>query len=590
MTTLRFADFGGMVPRLGKRNLPPNAATVADNTKLLSGELRPIFGLLPLSTVADQAPATVFHFEYNGGDYFISFDIKTWVVQSPLLNDSFERIFWTNATGMWENTKPRIIAGQAPYKVGVPPPSGFMNGTTSGGTPDFAEQRIYTTTFVTGFNEEGPPGNALSLTGNTDGGTWTINGIDALTTPAGTWDNITKIRLYRTITTLTGVDFRLVDEWTLAAAPATYNDTVPDETLASRPLLESYNWAPPPVGLDGLIASSGFLVGFTGRNVFVSEAYRPWAWPPDYQVGVEDDVVALGAYGNNVVIATSGNPYVISGATPDAISLSRIKAVLPCLSAGSLVSTVASVIYASENGLVSVSDAGTSIITKSHITRDEWQEVYSPDTIKAAVYDDRYLGMINDSQGFIMGFDDPMTALSYVFLDGVSSVDTSSLTGQAMLGINGQVYAFDENTQVLLLYTWRSKDVVVPKPTNFGAIQIRGTYQYNAVNPDPPLPPGASTALFGALLYNVPLYNQGVGVIPFSQPQLPIQLAVQTFPIAVKLYGDDILRWTGVIADSNVHRLPSGYKATEWSVSVSGSAGLYSIAIAETAKELEQVT
>lgn len=582
MSVLRISTFGGMVPRLGKRNLPETAAQTARNAKLLSGELRAWNGLLTLSPVEHAEPATVFHFEFLGGDYFISFDEKTYVVQSPLLNDTLQRLYWSNSTGVWQNTKQRIIDGDPAYKVGVPTPDiSPVALIPSGGTVEFAETRVYVLTFVSGFGEEGPPSGPKTVTVNTDG-TLTITGLNTVPAPPVGYDNITKLRLYRTITTTSGVDYRFVAEWNVGSAPASYVDAVSNDTLSTNPLLESYSWEPPPEGLTGLTVVGGYLVGFVGRRVYASVPYRPWAWPTEYQTAVEDEIVTLGAYATTVVVATNGNPYVIVGATPDAVSLNKIKAVLPCLSENSLVSTVQSVLYASENGVVSVSDAGVNIVSAPYVTRDEWLRDYSPTTIKAAVFQDRYLAYYSATEGFMLGFDDVSTAFTDISGDAVSSVDTSSLTGQAMIGSQGSVYAFDDDRYARYTYTWRSKPFMSPKPQNFGILQVRGDFTLDLRQTNTVLV-GNSSLYGGALVGAIPYAAEGGDVAVGEEVIVPV---AQT--VGVKIYADGVLRWTGAVASEAPVRLPSGFKGVHWEVEISGSAPVYSVTLASTGKALEQ--
>lgn len=582
MSVLRISTFGGMVPRLGKRNLPDMAAQDAHNAKLFSGELRAWNGLLTLSPIEHENPATVYHFEYLGGDYFISFAEHTHVVQSPLLNDSLQRLYWSDSTGVWQNTKERVINGDPPYRVGVPQPSiDPVALIPTGGTAEFAETRVYVLTFVSGFGEEGSPSGPKTVTVNTDG-TLTITGLNSVPAPPVEYDNITKLRLYRTITTTSGVDYRFVAEWDIGSAPASWVDTVSNDTLSTNPLLESYSWEPPPEGLTGLTSVGGYLVGFVGRRVYASVPYRPWAWPTEYQTAVEDPIVALGAYGSTVVVATTGNPYVIVGATPDAVSLNKIKAVLPCLSAMSLVSTVQNVIFASENGLVSVSDAGVSVVSSPYVTRDEWMRDYSPSTIKAAVFQDRYLAFYNASQGFMLGFDDVATAFTRISGSHVSSVDTSALTGQAMIGSQGKVYAFDDDRYARAAYVWRSKPFMSPKPENFGILQVRGDFSLDLRQVQTSTV-GNSSQFGGALFGAVPYAANGGDIVVGSE-------VIVTVPqtVGVKIYADGVLRWTGAVSSERPVRLPSGYKAVHWEVEISGSAPVYSVTLASTGKALEQ--
>ena len=582
MSVLRISTFGGMVPRLGKRNLPDRAAQTARNAKLLSGELRAWNGQLPLSPVEHPEPATVYHFEYLGGDYFISFDELTYVVQSPLLNDSLQRLYWSNTTGVWQNTKERIINGDPAYRVGVPQPdSTSMVLTPSGGTVAFAEDRVYVLTFVSGFGEEGSPSGPKSVTVNTDG-TLTITGLDAVPAPPVNFDNVTKLRLYRTISTTAGVDYRFVAEWDVGTAPASWVDSVSNDTVSTNPLLESYSWEPPPDGLTGLTTVGGYLVGFVGRRVYASVPYRPWAWPTEYQTAVEDPIVALGAYAYTVVVATTGNPYVIVGATPDAVSLNKIKAVLPCLSPSSLVSTVQNVLFASENGIVSVSDAGVSVVSAPFLTRDEWLRDYSPRTIKAAVFQDRYLAYFNDTQGFMLGFDDVETAFTQISGVAVSSVDTSALTGQAMIGSQGQVFAFDDDRYARTAYVWRSKPFMSTKPENFGILQVRGDFSVDLRQVETSIV-GNSSLFGGALIGAIPYAAEGGDVVVGAEVIVPTAQSV-----GIKVYADGVLRWTGAVSSERPVRLPSGYKAVHWEVEISGSAPVYSVTLASTGKALEQ--
>lgn len=582
MSVLRITTFGGMVPRLGKRNLPETAAQIARNAKLLSGELRAWNGLLTLSPVDHPNPATVFHFEFEGGDYFISFDEKTYVVQSPLLNDSLQRLYWSNSTGVWQNTKQRIIDGDPAYKVGVPTPDiSPVALIPTGGTVEFAETRVYVLTFVSGFGEEGPPSGAKTVTTNTDG-TLTITGLNSVPAPPVDYDNITKLRLYRTITTTSGVDYRQVAEWNVGSAPASYVDSVSNDTLSTSPLLESYSWEPPPAGLTGLTVVGGYLVGFIDRRVYATVPYRPWAWPTEYQTAVEDKIIALGAYANTVVVATNGNPYVIVGATPDAVSLNKIKAVLPCLSANSLVSTVQSVLYASENGIIAVSDAGVNVVSAPYVTRDEWLRDYSPTTIKAAVFQDRYLAYYSPTEGFMLGFDDVSTAFTDISGTAVSSVDTSSLTGQAMIGSQGSVYAFDDDRYARFTYTWKSKPFMSPKPQNFGVLQVRGDFSLELRETTTVLV-GNSSLYGGSLIGAIPYAAEGGDVAVGSESIVDVPQSV-----AVKVFADGVLRWTGAVSSEDPVRLPSGFKAVHWEVEISGSAPVYSVTLASTGKALEQ--
>lgn len=589
MTAIRITLFGGIVPRIADRGLPDNAAQFALNAKLYSGELRAWSKLRKLFDLPISNPKTVYHYRTDAGsDRYLAFDKHTYVVKAPLVNETLGRLYWSNADGVFVNTTARIDLGQPAFKLGVPPAGGTFTVSPSGGTSATSTTRVYLTTLVTSFGEESAPGPTVTVTGNADG-TWTVNGLNALTIDTANYPNITHLRLYRTVSSATGTDYRQVAEWTIGARPASFNDTVTNVDLADNFALQSLGWGLPPSGLKGLIGvAGGFMVGFKGRTVRASVPYQPHAWPEDYQWAVEDNIVGLGTFGNTVVVCTEGRTQLLVGPTPDVMSLSKLEGVQPCLSARGIVSTVSGVMYPSTDGLVLVNGGSNrgEIVSKVWVTKTEWMSKFSPATQMSSVYQDRYFSFYTDLLGFTVGFDDPVTGFTELEQEGVSSVDLDQLTGQTMIAIGAAVYEWDGDPTATLDYQWRSKPFVVPKPVNFGALQMRGTF-IGADTPDPPAP----VALGGYAInqfaigsppsINGPAPWQVVGAIPAPPAPEP--------GVAVKVYGDGVLRWFGAVSGEGVYRLPSGYKATHWEIEVQGSSAIYSMAIAETAKELERV-
>lgn len=600
---IRITLFGGIVPRLADRGLPDNAAQYALNAKLFSGELRSWNTLRSLADSSQAAGATrkVFHYRHLGNDRYMTFAVDADAVKAPLLNETLGRIYYTDNTGPHITTGARLEAAQPPFKLGVPPPVGTFTVSPTGGNAVNAETRVYTVTLVSTYGEESTTGAVVTASGNADG-TWNIVGLSGLTVPAG-YGNVNTLRLYRTLTSSSGVDYRRVAEWTIGTVPGVFVDAVTATDLADNPVLESLGFDVPPADLKGLIGvAGGFLAGFTGRTVRLSVPYFPHAWPEDFSFAVEDTIVGLGTFGNTICVLTEGRPYLLIGQTPDSMGLQKMESVQPCLSKRSIVNTVSGVLYASTDGLVLIDGNSNSgvIVSRNWVTKDEWLARFDPDKIMASVYQDRYFAFYSDELGFTVGFDDPVTGWTELQQEDVLSVDLDVLTGQTLvtvrdsLGGPDRICEWDADTTLQLVYTWRSKPFLQTKPVNFGALQLRGTFIGDGGGiPLPPIQPMSGYTINSlAINGGKPLYGGSINGAStwLMLGVVPVPVAPGSGPaIAVKVYADDALVWFGEIGSETPQRLPSGFKAVKWEIEVQGVSPLYSIAVAETMKLLEEI-
>ena len=600
MGAIRISLFGGIIPRLADRGLPENAAQFALNAKLYSGELRAWNRMRGLDTLPISDAKTVYHYKHLGADKYLAFSEFTNVVKAALVNEQLGRLYWTGSTGPYINTTTRIQAAQPAFRLGVPPPAGAFTVVPAGGTPALAETRVYLAIWVSTFGEEGGPGTPVTVSGNADG-TWTVNGLNSLTVPAG-YGNIAKLRLYRTLTSATGVDYRTVAEWAVGGIPASYNDAVTATTLSTQPVLQSLGWTTPPLDLKGLISvAGGFMAGFSGRTVRLSVPYFPHAWPEDYSYAVEDDIVGLGTFGNTIVVCTAGRAALLVGQTPDVMSLQKLEGVQPCLSARSIVSTSGAVMYASYDGLIGVDGSSSrgQIVSRQWVTKDEWMSGFGPTTQMASVYQDRYFAFYTNQLGFTIGFDDPVTGFTELQQAGVSSVDLDPLTGQTLITVGNIVYEWDGDPTGVLTYTWKSKPFMLAKPDNMAVIQLRGSFLGSSTSV--PVPPAQ-----GSFGYTMNSLQIGGGKAPIGPSVMSLAgsingpadfIAAGVSPgppvpgpsVAVKVYADEFLVWFGAIDSEAPYRLPSGTKPVKYEIEVQGASPLYSITLASTAKGLEQL-
>lgn len=585
MTVIRVSGFGGIIPRLGKRLLPDTNAQYALNAQLFSGELRSWQKPKLLQTFSYE-PQDVYHYRRrdDGTDHYIPFPRKTDVVKAPIINDAYDRLYWTDGIGMYTTTQDDVENGIAPVLTGVPAPvfAPAITVSASGGTSATAETRVYTLILVSKYGEEGPPAIASTVTvsGNADG-TWTVSGLGGLVTD-GLNPNITKLRLYRTISA-SNIAYRQVIEWPIATRPASYVDSVSNTTLATHSALQSLDWTPPPEGLSGLCAGpGGMLAAFKGKTVRFSVPFFPHAWPEAYQLAVEDDIVAMGWVGSMLVIGTTGRPGIVQGSGPTSLTLQKFDEVLPCLSARSLVTTSVAVFYASLDGLLAVGPSGVNNVTQPFATRKDWISRFSPASLAGAIYQGRYFGFYSSQLGFSLGFDDAATGLTDLQYDGITTMKNSAVDNSAHMLVGKKLYQWDEQQLNPLLYVWRTKPFVVPKPCNMAVLQVRGDFLGSAA-PAEQAPPPAPLATTGFAIDDGAVNSGAInGVGGFEQ-------RLSTDAVGVKVYGDGKLRWVGSVSSEAPVRLPSGYKATQWEVEVSGSLAVFSIVMATSVAELETV-
>jgi hypothetical protein len=416
------------------------------------------------------------------------------------------------------------------------------------------KQRAYLYTFVTALAEEGVPSNPSVVVGMMDGQAATISGFAAPTS-----ENVTHIRIYRYETGTSTTEILFVDM--ILVSQTSYVDTFLDIDLLER--LPSQQWYPPPHNMTGLISHpGGFLAGFAGNQLYISEAYQPHAYPPEYTKVFEYPIVALGIYGSTIVVATTGFTYLVSGVSPKNLSIEKLPDPYPCASKRSMVSGDRGVLYASADGLVWVGYGGLQVITRDVLSRDEWQR-FNPTTLHGVIHDGRYVGFyltdhgqdysLVDPQGAGFVFDyndratgveqrDKLTTLNFYATAAYANPDTDFFfVGQK--NRDNVLYEWEASSE-RLVYRWRSKAFVMPYITSFAAVKITGEYR-----------------------------QEGGTVLP----------------LIFSLFVNDQLKFSREVTSSEPFRLPRFYRDTErWFMQVEGKPDVYEIHMATSIDDLTE--
>lgn len=505
MTSFRVENFGGVIPLLGPRLLPVNGAQAADNAKLFSGELRSwrrtTVVNAPVKGTAMGVTLKSMYRMYTTGtgtaaDRWASWVDDVDVVKGPIAGDTQFKLYYTGdlTTGTNYAAGPRktnlvLATGGTDYphdflEMGVPAPAVAPSITSTGGTSTSSVTRVYTYTFVTNtasWAEEGPPSPTGTGTGKTDA-TFIVSGLSTGTTGKYAFTGGVK-RIYRTLTDNAGnTNYQLALEVPMVTTST--GDAVPDGSLGVIcPTFQvgvvGSEWIAPPSDMKGIIAlPNGMMAGFSGNLVCFCEPFFPHAWPLRYKLATNFDIVGLGVFGQTLIVTTKGYPYAISGARPDSMSMTRIEQVQPCVSKRGIVSFPFGVAWPTPDGLALAGVGGSINAIEQFMKRDEWRGQCFPETLLAHRFQDVYFGFFNNGSvnaNFIFDKTNNRGPLTFGNF-GATGVWNDPETSKLYLIQNNQIAEWDSDQVNNAPFDWRSKVFVMPKPVNFGVIQVDADY------------------------------------------------------------------------------------------------------------------
>ena len=474
--------FSGIAPGVSPRLLADQFAQTAENVDFEAGRLTPVTSDSDTFTLTNTARRSIFY--YRDTNWLQWNDDGVSVVEGPIPADTLDRLYWTGEDYPRMGTASTIVAGSsypnASYRLGVPAPANAPVITKTGDADDTQtpDDVAYVYTFVTAFGEEGPPSPASNVLERTDTETVTIP-LPSSDHPNGNYNFGTgsKKRIYRSNTGSTNTTFQFVAE--VSFATTTYDDT--SESFALGEVLPSGTWIGPPDDdtslypdgpLTGLIAvANGVFAGFTGKRLCLSEPFLPHAWPIDYRITLEEDIVAIGSVTNGIVALTDGAPYFVTGVDPSAMTAVRLDIAQACVNDKSVVDMGDYLLYAGPDGLVAVSGGQGEVVSNGLISVKQWNDDFNPTTYRAFRHENTYVAFWNGG-GFVY---DPRA--------GEAALSNLSYTGEVRGGYmhpkDGELYIIVGNKikkyrggSTNKTLKWKSKQYVTPKPVSMGWVSV----------------------------------------------------------------------------------------------------------------------
>jgi hypothetical protein len=539
MAVITIKTFGGISPKVPPRYLQDAQAQTALNTDVFQGSLKPIAALG--STVATLTkvgvPLTIYRFGQSvisDSQYWFHWTTDVDVCRSQIAGDTSEWTFYTG-DGTPKATYAAIALSGSDYPtvsrpLGIPAPGSApvvsVTGTPTEAT-DIPETRVYTYTVVnkeSGFEFESAPSAASSEVNVRLGQSVTVGSFASV--PAGY--TLTHRRIYRA----TAGVFLFVAE--IPVATASYSDSVAAEDLGEE--LPSLTWLPPPDTLKGLInLPGGIMAGFTGRDVYFCDPYHPHAWPVQYMQSLDFPVVGLGRMDTTLAVMTTGTPYFIQGSAPDSMVVVKSDLEQACASKRSIVSFNGTVIYASPDGLVSLSPSGSKLLTEKYFTRAQWQSLFAPSSIYAYQHEMKYFGFYNNgttSGGFIYDASTGEFVTHDIYVAaGYNDLQVDKLF---LAGSDRAVKVWGAGAAKAA--TWKSKKFTMPQVMGFSCAQIEA----------------------------------------------------EAYPMTLKVYSAGSLVHTQTVTSRTPFRLPVA-PSRDWEFQIEGSGEVFAMAVAQSNEELAGV-
>lgn len=549
MAVIRWTGFAGENRALHPKLLPEAAGTLSRNQKPGRGDLRPWKNPAQVATVP-SGRQTIYRMGRDvasDSTYWLSWPGVVHAVRGFDATDTTERTYYTGDgvpkvtyNTSLDGTDPQDNPGSNWRPLGLPAPATAPLVTTNTGTwTGDATTYFYVYTYVNDWGWESAPSPVSLMNTRPSDATAVISGFAAA--PSGNYQ-INRIRIYRTQTGTSGsTEFFFLREMAYGTTSTTddnrdLGEVLPTTTWLPAPGLPMGNGSTEPTLSNLTSLWNGMLAGISGNSVRFCEAYVPYAWPIACDVVPPDSKpVALGVFGQSLLVLTTGRPLLVAGSSPESMDQQPLEMPQGCVSARSVVSMGTGVAWASDDGLCWYGSGGARILTAGIMLREDWQAL-KPDTIVGKMYEGLYFGSYDDGSGRKGFMIEPGNPQGIFFLDtGYEALHFDELKDQLYVLDGSTVKKWDAGN--LMTVKAKSKQFWAPKPINFAAAEV----------------------------------------------------VADTYPLTCRVYADGVLKHTQSVISNNPFRLPSGFLAQRWEIEIEGTSAVQSVALGTSVAELASV-
>ena len=435
MPTIQINNFGGIVPRIHPTLLPANCATKAHNCVLKSGKLVPmkessVEEVMTISmddNIEDLNHAkTIYKWDTKNRHVFLLFKNDLDCVRGNFLEDEQHKIFIAGQTNVGEENKDICVvyenSKELEYKVmsmykPAPPELEVVRESQEKITDENIRYTFFFSSWIDELGYESEMSNPSNEVEYIDGDAIAISG----------WDDppldAKKRRIYKVITGLETNNIQFVMDQDINEETYSFPAiTIQQKDEDAGELAPSISNAHKKV--NGICyVSGGFYAMWCScspKTVRFSEG-SPNNFPEEYSYEVEYEIVGLASTGNNVFVITTGNPYVISGSTPDAMVATKLSSYQGCVDKRTICVMDGSVFYVSQDGICMLTEGSASaiVVTKDYFSKREWAEVINGDMIMCGYDDTLYLWKMPVGEE-----EEPSYSYTFSFIDKTSGITT----------------------------------------------------------------------------------------------------------------------------------------------------------------------
>ncbi len=540
MAVITLSGFVGSNSAVDPRLLSEQVGTRVVDAEPGRGDLRPLKAATNVATVPSSPQrltiARMGRGTASDSNYWLSASTVCNFVLGQESGDTTERTYFSGSgTPKWTDNVMGLGGGppypQASRELAVPAPltAPTLVLTTDGTATESV--RFYVYTYVNDLGWESAPSPLSAGLTAKDGATVAISGMSLA--PAGNY-GIDRIRIYRTQAGSDGANYYFLREIAIGT-------TSTDDGRALDGAIATIGWLPPDAtgfGLTGMWNGMYALITGDGKTVTFCEPYAPYAWPVKYDISTRDKAVALGVWGQSLLVLTNGAPRLITGSSPDGLDDSGLPMVQPCLSARGVVSMGHGVVWPSAEGLAYAGDSGQMVLTNGILTETQWRALV-PSSMIAGRYGKWYVCSYNDGagrKGFMIDPLNPAGGIWYLSY-GWDACYYDELQ-DALYILNGaQIKKFDAGSAGSATFT--SKVFVQQAPTNFGYCKV----------------------------------------------------IAAGYPVTVKISSDAAgtmtTRMTKTVTNREPFTLPSGFRSEEWQFEVTSAYHVQAVRVATSVQELK---
>ena len=462
-------NFTGAKPIIQPYNLADGQASHCVDCYFQSTGLDPLRSSVTVREGVDDAKTL-----YRLDDTLIAMQEIVHIVQSPVINDKYDRVYYTidGKQGVFASTetdfKKDVIYGRDLSAL-MPPDVAVVVETldkdkniVDQSSTAFDKYTSIRITYVTDWGEITAPNEASEVVGYIDDNQ---HGLRLKNIPVSPYSWVTKRQVYMAV----DGDYYLIAE--INNNTVTQYDLYPLDDDKITDILPSDNYDPAPnnarylVGLPNGVMAAAIDEG-NSSTVCLSEPYQPHAWSTSYRKKSYYRAVALLPVPEGLLVLTEGDHILLAGSTPDVMSDHRIESNEPCLSKRSAITVGGVAFWACPDGIAVFGGQQVTVISRDTWTREQWQAM-QPKTMLFSVYENHLL-IYSDAGAWMYSLE--RNDISDLSEQGVQASYYDVKADRLYHVRNNNVVAFNEGDH--LQATWHSKPYIISGAAAFNSSRV----------------------------------------------------------------------------------------------------------------------